>query len=312
MMLPDAWMKYFLTVSFTCFRFYSRKKFWWQTVQYSNHLQSWWWHDWSTPQGQGISPSSPFYIHLSVCVCAYMHVCVCVCVCVCVYVWACVCICIHVCACVCLCVCVCTCVCVCLHILMSACVLFNECIIIWPWMFWHMHVYYFQIHMFDIDVPGKIRFQESEVLSPGNTLTSFDTRKSVLFCFVLFVFVCTCSYSRNGMCVSYQEAVENIIMWCGHLYNACHKVWNYCLDTWDLFALLSNSSACCELKHCQVECIFVQISGKGGGWYSISHFRVCLQIMLEKQGQVFCQVLKCICVLRASVCCLCPCSIKLF
>ncbi|XP_007893912.1 omega-amidase NIT2 [Callorhinchus milii] len=32
-----------------------------------------------------------------------------------------------------------------------------------------------KIHLFDIDVPGKIRFQESETLSPGNTLSTFDT-----------------------------------------------------------------------------------------------------------------------------------------
>ncbi|RKP09238.1 omega-amidase NIT2 [Thamnocephalis sphaerospora] len=32
-----------------------------------------------------------------------------------------------------------------------------------------------KIHLFDIDIPGKIRFQESEVLSPGNSLTHFDT-----------------------------------------------------------------------------------------------------------------------------------------
>lgn len=36
----------------------------------------------------------------------------------------------------------------------------------------------FQIHLFDIDVPGKIRFQESETLSPGNSLSVFDTRAS--------------------------------------------------------------------------------------------------------------------------------------
>lgn len=35
----------------------------------------------------------------------------------------------------------------------------------------------FQIHLFDIDVPGKIRFQESETLSPGNSLSLFQTRE---------------------------------------------------------------------------------------------------------------------------------------
>ncbi|XP_058495309.1 omega-amidase NIT2 [Solea solea] len=32
-----------------------------------------------------------------------------------------------------------------------------------------------KIHLFDIDVPGKIRFQESETLTPGNTLSMFET-----------------------------------------------------------------------------------------------------------------------------------------
>ena len=32
-----------------------------------------------------------------------------------------------------------------------------------------------KIHLFDIDIPGKIRFVESETLSPGNSLTTFTT-----------------------------------------------------------------------------------------------------------------------------------------
>ncbi|KAG0309924.1 hypothetical protein BGZ98_000012 [Dissophora globulifera] len=32
-----------------------------------------------------------------------------------------------------------------------------------------------KVHLFNIDVPGKIRFQESETLSPGNKLTQVDT-----------------------------------------------------------------------------------------------------------------------------------------
>ncbi|OZJ04669.1 Hydrolase [Bifiguratus adelaidae] len=32
-----------------------------------------------------------------------------------------------------------------------------------------------KVHLFDIDVPGKIRFQESETLSAGNTLTHVET-----------------------------------------------------------------------------------------------------------------------------------------
>ena len=31
------------------------------------------------------------------------------------------------------------------------------------------------MHLFDIDIPGKITFQESQTLSPGNEITTFDT-----------------------------------------------------------------------------------------------------------------------------------------
>jgi omega-amidase len=34
-----------------------------------------------------------------------------------------------------------------------------------------------QMHLFDIDIPGKITFKESTNLSPGNDFTTFDTRK---------------------------------------------------------------------------------------------------------------------------------------
>ncbi|XP_023656809.1 omega-amidase NIT2 isoform X2 [Paramormyrops kingsleyae] len=37
-----------------------------------------------------------------------------------------------------------------------------------------------KIHLFDIDVPGKIRFQESETLSPGSSLSVFETRCQLL------------------------------------------------------------------------------------------------------------------------------------
>lgn len=33
------------------------------------------------------------------------------------------------------------------------------------------------MHLFDIDIPGKITFKESEVLSPGNLFTTFETRE---------------------------------------------------------------------------------------------------------------------------------------
>ena len=32
------------------------------------------------------------------------------------------------------------------------------------------------MHLFDIKIPGKITFQESETLSPGSELTTFDMK----------------------------------------------------------------------------------------------------------------------------------------
>ena len=39
----------------------------------------------------------------------------------------------------------------------------------------HLVAKHRKIHLFDVDVPGKITFQESETLSPGNSLTTVDT-----------------------------------------------------------------------------------------------------------------------------------------
>lgn len=43
-----------------------------------------------------------------------------------------------------------------------------------------------KVHLFDIDIPGKVRFQESEVLSAGNDITILDTkygRISIAICY---------------------------------------------------------------------------------------------------------------------------------
>uniref|UniRef100_A0A4W4EDD3 omega-amidase n=1 Tax=Electrophorus electricus TaxID=8005 RepID=A0A4W4EDD3_ELEEL len=51
--------------------------------------------------------------------------------------------------------------------------LFNTCSVFGP--DGKLLVKHRKIHLFDINVPGKIRFQESEILSPGNSLSMFET-----------------------------------------------------------------------------------------------------------------------------------------
>uniref|UniRef100_A0A3B4BB09 omega-amidase n=1 Tax=Periophthalmus magnuspinnatus TaxID=409849 RepID=A0A3B4BB09_9GOBI len=51
--------------------------------------------------------------------------------------------------------------------------LFNSCAVFDPE--GQMLLKHRKIHLFDISVPGKIHFQESEILSPGNSLSMFDT-----------------------------------------------------------------------------------------------------------------------------------------
>ncbi|CAG8440544.1 6147_t:CDS:10 [Scutellospora calospora] len=38
-----------------------------------------------------------------------------------------------------------------------------------------------KVHLFDIDIPGKMTFKESDSISPGNSLTHFDTRCIAMF-----------------------------------------------------------------------------------------------------------------------------------
>ncbi|XP_031167712.2 omega-amidase NIT2 [Sander lucioperca] len=58
-----------------------------------------------------------------------------------------------------------------------------------------------KIHLFDIDVPGKIRFQESETLSPGNSLSMFQTpfcKVGVGICYDMRFAELAQLYSREG------------------------------------------------------------------------------------------------------------------
>src|SRR3990167_4584607 len=52
-----------------------------------------------------------------------------------------------------------------------------------------------KVHLFDIDVPGKIRFVESETLSPGDRFTIIPTRKF----FFLFCLSQNCCLTVNSM-----------------------------------------------------------------------------------------------------------------
>ncbi|MBN3299520.1 NIT2 amidase, partial [Amia calva] len=58
-----------------------------------------------------------------------------------------------------------------------------------------------KIHLFDIDVPGKIRFQESETLSPGSSFSVFDTpfcKIGVGICYDLRFAELAQIYTRSG------------------------------------------------------------------------------------------------------------------
>ena len=62
------------------------------------------------------------------------------------------------------------------------------------------------MHLFDIDVPGGIRFQESEVLSPGSDLLTFDTGEFIVH---------YSSWISNAACSSLSKRV--VQGWCWHL-----------------------------------------------------------------------------------------------
>ncbi|KAM9384704.1 omega-amidase NIT2 [Pholidichthys leucotaenia] len=77
--------------------------------------------------------------------------------------------------------------------------LYNSCMVFNP--DGEMIVKYRKIHLFDIDVPGKIRFQESETLSPGNSLSMFDTpfcKVGVGICYDMRFAELAQLYSRKG------------------------------------------------------------------------------------------------------------------
>lgn len=77
--------------------------------------------------------------------------------------------------------------------------LYNTCTVFGP--DGQLLVKHRKIHLFDIDVPGKIRFQESETLSPGDSLSVFDTpfcRVGVGICYDMRFAELAQLYSRKG------------------------------------------------------------------------------------------------------------------
>ncbi|XP_061895452.1 omega-amidase NIT2 [Entelurus aequoreus] len=77
--------------------------------------------------------------------------------------------------------------------------LYNSCVVFGP--DGHILLKHRKIHLFDIDIPGKICFQESETLSPGNTLSTFDTpfcKVGVGICYDMRFAELAQLYSRKG------------------------------------------------------------------------------------------------------------------
>ena len=64
--------------------------------------------------------------------------------------------------------------------------------------------------MFDIDVPGGIRFQESEVLSPGNDFLTFDTGISCDIMYYVHKIAYSCSISwQSGVKLEWGSAMTS-------------------------------------------------------------------------------------------------------
>lgn len=70
-----------------------------------------------------------------------------------------------------------------------------------------------KVHLFDIDVPGKIRFQESECLSPGNSLTEIETpygKLGVAICYDIRFPEMAMIAARNGCCAMIYPGAFNL------------------------------------------------------------------------------------------------------
>lgn len=72
---------------------------------------------------------------------------------------------------------------------------------------------YRKVHLFDIDVPGKIKFQESECLSPGNSLTEIETpygKLGVAICYDIRFPEMAMIAARNGCCAMIYPGAFNL------------------------------------------------------------------------------------------------------
>lgn len=70
-----------------------------------------------------------------------------------------------------------------------------------------------KVHLFDIDVPGKIKFQESECLSPGESLTHLDTpfgRIGVAICYDIRFPEMAMIAARSGCCAMIYPSAFNL------------------------------------------------------------------------------------------------------
>ncbi|CCG82742.1 UPF0012 hydrolase C26A3.11 [Taphrina deformans PYCC 5710] len=70
-----------------------------------------------------------------------------------------------------------------------------------------------KVHLFDIDVPGKIKFQESECLSPGNSLTEIETpygKLGIAICYDIRFPEMAMIAARNGCCAMIYPGAFNL------------------------------------------------------------------------------------------------------
>ena len=98
---------------------------------------------------------------------------------------------------------------------------------------------YMQIHLFDIDIPGKQTFKESDTLSPGKTITVVDTsigRLGIGICYDIRFPELAMLYAKRG--------VQLIVYPGGKLCtNNCKAM--------KLSFLYEDGSCCCMLQLCR-------------------------------------------------------------